>query len=79
MMGEKSILDLQIIVSAGGCVSVDANDYSPVELNLIASAGKKSNGKIIIRNADNLKTMDCRMIALQNPGNVTFNFQSKPL
>lgn len=77
-MGKRSILDLQIIVSAGGCVSVDAKDYTPEDLNLIASAGKKSNGKIIIRNADNLKTMDCRMIALQNPGNVTFNFQNEP-
>lgn len=66
--------DLRYIASAGGNVIVDARQYSASDLRYIAKAGKNKEAKLSIKNAKKLSTSDCRYIALENPGNVEFNF-----
>ncbi len=65
---------LRDIASAGGNVIVDACQYSASDLRYIAEAGKKKEAKLSIKNAKKLSTSDCRYIALENPGNVEFDF-----
>lgn len=69
-----TVLNLQAIVTAGGCVVVNAGSYSALNLQTIAIAGKRSGGKLHIKNANNLTVLNCQAIASANPGNVTFDF-----
>lgn len=69
-----TVLNLQAIVMVGGCVVVNADSYTVLNLQAIASAGKKLGGKLHIKNANNLTCLNCQAIASVNPGNVTFDF-----
>ncbi len=69
-----TVLNLQAIVTAGGCVVVNAGSYTVLNLQAIAAAGKRSGGKLHIKNANSLTVLNCQAIASANPGNVTFDF-----
>jgi hypothetical protein len=69
-----TVLNLQTIVTAGGCIVINASDYNVLNLQAIAMAGKKSGGKLHIKNANSLTVQNCQAIASANPGNVTFDF-----
>lgn len=67
-------LDLKAIVSVGGSVVVDANDFTAFDLKDIAATGKQSGGKLSVKYANKFNTLDCKAIASINPGNVEFDF-----
>lgn len=71
---KKSSLELRSILAAGGGVVVNAEDYTALELRSIAAAGQSSGGKLIIRHALRLSTLECRGIAAGKNGCVVFNF-----
>lgn len=72
---KKSSLELRNIVAAGGGVVVNAEDYSSLELRNISSATKTGGGKLIIRHALRLSSLECRSIAAAGDGgHVVFNF-----
>lgn len=71
---KMTVLNLQTIVAAGGCVVINASSYTVLNLQTIAVAGKKSGGKLHIKNANSLTVLNCQAIASANPGNVTFDF-----
>lgn len=73
-----TVLDLKAIVSLGGCIVVNANDYSILDLKSIASLDKKLGGKLYIKNANRISALDCKALATLNPGNITFDFSNNP-
>ena len=68
------MFNLQTIAAAGGSAIVDAKDYTSLNLQTIASAGKAKGSNLIINNADSLTVLNCQAIANANPGHVFFNF-----
>ena len=69
-----SVLDLTGIASSGGSLIVSAKTFSALDLRGIATAGKKSNAHLEIKDAGNLSALDCKGIASCHPGYVTFDF-----
>ena len=62
---------LRNLVSSGGGVMIDANKYTPLELQSLVGS---SMGMVIIKNVNKLTLSQCQEIAEQNPGNVIFDF-----
>lgn len=68
-------LELRLICSAGGNIVIDATQFSFLDIRMLASAANTGSGHVIIKNAQKLSAMDCRLIAT-NGGKrtVTFDF-----
>lgn len=72
---KKSVLELKSIISAGGSIVINAQDYMPLELKSLASSTRINDGKIYIKNAHKLTTLACKNIVLSgNQGNIIFDF-----
>ena len=63
-----------MIASAGGSVEVNAADYTALNLQMIANAGKNKGANLIVKDAKKLTPLNCQMIASANPGHVFFDF-----
>lgn len=72
---KKTSLELRSIVSAGGCVVINANDYSTLEMKTIAACTNNNGGQLILQHAVRLSSLECRSIASAGKsGGVMFVF-----
>lgn len=72
---KKSTLELRSIVSTGGCVVINANNYSTLELKTIAACTNNNGGQLVIQHAIRLSSLECRSIASAGrSGGVVFVF-----
>lgn len=69
--------NIERIISFGGGVSVDANDYSALNLERFALFASKSGATLIIRKAQNLTSLGLERIAAFGKGKVIFDFDQK--
>lgn len=69
---KKSVLDISSILSAGGRVSLDAADYSALELTSFAAAAQQNGTGLVLRNSMHLSVLETTAIARAAPGKVTF-------
>lgn len=70
---KKSVLDLKGVVSSGGGLIIDANEYSTLDLKGIASSASKKGVKITLKNSKKLSTLDLKGIASSGKGSIIFD------
>ncbi|MCR5282103.1 MAG: hypothetical protein K6E18_01935 [Lachnospiraceae bacterium] len=66
----RSTMDIKRVVAAGGGLVLDCSKYSAIDLKNIASVAK---APIILKNVNELSTMDMKGIAAAGNGNVIFD------
>lgn len=72
-----TVFDLKGIASSGGHLVVNGDDYSAFDLKAIALSGRGTKSTLMIKRASKLSSFDCKSIASENPGHVTFDFSEK--
>lgn len=69
----KSVVELQAIASAGGGIILDATYLSAVDLQGIASAAKRGQATIIMKNITMKSSIELQGIASAGGGYVIFD------
>ena len=72
-----TVSDLRMIASAGGNLIINEGSYSSSDLRSVAAASREGKGTLMIKRVRNLKAYDCKSIASENPGHVTFDFSEE--
>ena len=72
-----TVFDLKIIASAGGNLIINQVSYSSFDLRSVAAASREGKGTLMIKRVRNLSASDCKSIASENPGHVTFDFSEE--
>lgn len=60
----KSVASIKDIVTVGGSVILDANEYTTLDLKEIAVICKSRDSKLILKNAKVKSTVDLKELAL---------------
>lgn len=68
----KTTIDLREVARAGGGMSIDAMNYTTIELKEIGRAASTSGATIVLRNADTKTATDLKEIARTSPGKFIF-------
>ena len=71
------VLDLKMIASAGGNLIINEGNYSGLDLKMVATGSREGKGTLMIKRVRRLSGLDCRNIASENPGHVTFDFSEE--
>ena len=72
-----TVFDLKMIASAGGTLLITQVSYSRFDLRSVAAASREGKGTLMIKRVRNLSASDCKSIASENPGHVTFDFSEE--
>ena len=72
-----TVFDLTMIASAGGNLIINQVSYSSFDLRSVAAASREGKGTLMIKRVRNLSASDCKSIASENPGHVTFDFSEE--
>ena len=72
-----TVFDLKMIASAGGNLIINQVSYSSFDLRSVAAASCEGKGTLMIKRVRNLSASDCKSIASENPGHVTFDFSEE--
>ncbi len=66
-----------MIASAGGNLIINEGNYSGLDLKMVAAASREGKGTLMIKRVRNLHAYECKSIASENPGHVTFDFSEE--
>ena len=69
--------DLKMIASAGGNLIINEGNYSGQDLKMVATGSREGKGTLMIKRVRRLSAYDCKSIASENPGHVTFDFSEE--
>ena len=72
-----TVFELKMIASAGGNLIINQVSYSSFDLRSVAAASREGKGTLMIKRVRNLSASDCKSIASENPGHVTFDFSEE--
>ena len=72
-----TVFDMKMIASAGGNLIINQVSYSSFDLRSVAAASREGKGTLMIKRVRNLSASDCKSIASENPGHVTFDFSEE--
>ena len=72
-----TVSDLKEIASAGGNLIINEVSYSKDDLRSVAVASREGKGTLMIKGVRSLSACDCKRIASENPGHVTFDFSEE--
>lgn len=71
---KRTISELILLLKEGGNISIDAQEYSVVDIRTLLSALSGSNGSLEVRNCDKFHTSDLLMLVRYGKGNFKLVF-----
>ena len=72
-----TVFDLKMIASAGGNLIINGVSFSKFDLRAVAATSREGKGTLMIKRVRSLSADDCKSIAAENPGHVTFDFSEE--
>lgn len=73
-MASQTYSQLKELVTNGGNIIINANEFSFVQIRELTSEAKQYDTTLIIRKTNFLTSLQCREMARLYPGKISFDF-----
>lgn len=69
---KRTVSELLMLLREGGNISIDANEYTVLDIRTLVASISKSQGSLELRNCDKLHTSDLLMLVRYGKNNIKF-------